>query len=173
MRRSSPPRERASAYICRGWTGWVPAEFPRRALRSLPLQPSARRRARWCPEPSLGRDRLPRERVDFLRLPAYSPELDPVERWFQEFRRELSNKAFETVELLQQALGQALLPYSGRTLLAYDSSLVSPGGWRPSMRCDINNPDRYKFPDLAPLQPVRACTRLPKPGPTEHLRREA
>jgi transposase len=51
------------------------------------------------------------ENVDFLRLPAYSPELDPVERWFQEFRRELSNKAFETVELLQKALGQALLPY--------------------------------------------------------------
>ncbi len=49
--------------------------------------------------------------VDFLRLPAYSPELDPVERWFQEFRRELSNKAFETVELLQEALGQALQPY--------------------------------------------------------------
>jgi hypothetical protein len=49
--------------------------------------------------------------VDFVRLPAYSPELDPVERWFQEFRRELSNKAFETVELLQEALGQALQPY--------------------------------------------------------------
>ena len=51
------------------------------------------------------------ENVDFLRLPAYSPELDPVERWFQEFRRELSNKTFETVELLQEALGQALQPY--------------------------------------------------------------
>jgi transposase len=51
------------------------------------------------------------ENVDFLRLPAYSPELDPVERWFEEFRRELSNKAFATVELLQEALGQALLPY--------------------------------------------------------------
>lgn len=45
------------------------------------------------------------ENVDFLRLPAYSPELDPVERWFQEFRRELSNKTFETVKLLQAALG--------------------------------------------------------------------
>ena len=51
------------------------------------------------------------DNVELLRLPAYSPELDPVERWFQEFRRELSNKAFETVELLQEALGQALLPY--------------------------------------------------------------
>ena len=53
---------------------------------------------------------------------------------------------FETVELLQQALGQALLPYSERILLAYGSSLVSHGGWRPSMLCDINNPDRYYFP---------------------------
>jgi hypothetical protein len=48
------------------------------------------------------------ENVDFVRLPAYSPELDPVERWFQEFRGELSNRAFETVELVQEALGQAL-----------------------------------------------------------------
>jgi transposase len=51
------------------------------------------------------------ENVDFVRLPAYSPELDPVERWFQEFRGELSNRAFETVELVQEALGQALQPY--------------------------------------------------------------
>lgn len=53
------------------------------------------------------------DNVEFLRLPAYSPELDPVERWFQEFRRELSNKAFETVELLQEALDQTLWPYWG------------------------------------------------------------
>jgi transposase len=83
------------------------------------------------------------ENVEFLRLPAYSPELDPVERWFQEFRRELSNKAFETIELLQEALGQALLYPTGRSLLAYASSPVSPGGWRPSTRCDINNLDQY------------------------------
>jgi hypothetical protein len=51
--------------------------------------------------------------VDFLRLAAYSPGLDPAERWwFEEFRRELSiSKAFESVEVLQQVLGQALLPY--------------------------------------------------------------
>jgi transposase len=51
------------------------------------------------------------DNVELLRLAAYSPELDPVERWFQEFRRELSNKAFETVELVQEALSKALLPY--------------------------------------------------------------
>jgi hypothetical protein len=46
-----------------------------------------------------------------VRLAAYSAELDPLERWFQQFRDELSNRAFETVELVQEALGQALLPY--------------------------------------------------------------
>lgn len=51
------------------------------------------------------------QNVSLLRLPAYSPELDPVERWFQEFRRELSNRTFETVELIQEALSQALAPY--------------------------------------------------------------
>jgi transposase len=51
------------------------------------------------------------ENVSLLPLPAYSPELDPVERWFQEFRRELSNRIFKSVELLQKALSQTLLPY--------------------------------------------------------------
>jgi putative transposase len=49
--------------------------------------------------------------VSLMKLPAYSPELNPVERWFQEFRRALSNRVFETVELLQEALTEALEPY--------------------------------------------------------------
>jgi transposase len=53
------------------------------------------------------------ENVSLLRLPRYSPELNPVERWFQEFRRALSNRVFETVELLQEALTEALEPYWG------------------------------------------------------------
>jgi len=51
------------------------------------------------------------ENVSLLELPAYSPELDPVERWFQEFRRELSNITFESVALIQQALTGTLSPY--------------------------------------------------------------
>jgi transposase len=51
------------------------------------------------------------ENISLLELPAYSPELDRVERWFQEFRRELSNRTFEAVELLQEALSKTLQPY--------------------------------------------------------------
>jgi hypothetical protein len=52
------------------------------------------------------------ENVSLLMLPPYSPELDPAEkRWFQEFRRKLSNRAFENVALIQEALTQTLRPY--------------------------------------------------------------
>ena len=51
------------------------------------------------------------ENVSLLRLPSYSPELNPVERWFQEFRRALADTIFETVELLQEALTKTLEPY--------------------------------------------------------------
>lgn len=51
------------------------------------------------------------ENLTLLRLPRYSPELNPAERWFLEFRRALSNKSFESVELLQQALTRTLEPY--------------------------------------------------------------
>jgi len=52
----------------------------------------------------------PPENISLLMLPPYSPELDPVERWFLEFRRKLSNRTFETVVLLQEALTRTLVP---------------------------------------------------------------
>ena len=51
------------------------------------------------------------ENVSLLPLPSYSPELNPVERWFQEFRRTLANRVFETIESLQEALTRVLEPY--------------------------------------------------------------
>src|SRR3712207_424164 len=51
------------------------------------------------------------ENVSLLSLPSYSPELNPVERWFQEFRRALANRVFETIGSLQDALRRVLEPY--------------------------------------------------------------
>ena len=53
------------------------------------------------------------ENVSLLALPPYSPESNPVERWFQEFRfrRAISNRIFETVALLQEAMTDTLEPY--------------------------------------------------------------
>ena len=68
-----------------------------------------------------------------------------MKRWFQEFRRELSNKAFETVELLQEALTRTITLYWEDS--ACEGSPVSPGGRKQLMHCDINNPDRHKLAD--------------------------
>ena len=46
-----------------------------------------------------------------LLLPPYSPELNPVERWFEALRATLSNQLFATIDALDQALTQALQPY--------------------------------------------------------------
>ena len=51
------------------------------------------------------------ENVSLLRVSRYSQELNPVERWFQEFRRALANKIFESIELLQDGLSRTLEPY--------------------------------------------------------------
>lgn len=69
--------------------------------------------------------------------PACSPELDPAERWFSEFRRSLADETFETIGASQEAAREN------------DGSPATPGGWKPSKRLstphDINEPDRYNF----------------------------
>jgi transposase len=51
------------------------------------------------------------EHTQPLLLPAYSPQLNPTERWFEELRKVLSNRLFETLENLQDALTNALRPF--------------------------------------------------------------
>ncbi len=40
----------------------------------------------------------------FVRLPAACPELNPVERFFREVRRQLKSRVFETLEQAQQGV---------------------------------------------------------------------
>lgn len=42
------------------------------------------------------------------RLPAYSPELNPVERFFQELRRKLKFRVFETLDAAEKFVSEAL-----------------------------------------------------------------
>jgi len=46
-----------------------------------------------------------------LALPPYSPELNPVERWFLEFRRALANRSFDSITDLQEAITAILKSY--------------------------------------------------------------
>ncbi len=46
--------------------------------------------------------------IIILNFPPYSPELNPVERFFQEFRRALANRTFDSLEQLHHALSHTL-----------------------------------------------------------------
>jgi hypothetical protein len=46
-----------------------------------------------------------------MHLPAYSPELNPGERWFKELREPLSNHVHDSLESLETSLTQALREY--------------------------------------------------------------
>ncbi|MBI3659522.1 transposase, partial [Candidatus Acetothermia bacterium] len=51
------------------------------------------------------------QKMSSLRLPSYSPELNPVEQLFKQLRARLANQVFENLEALEHALGEALRPY--------------------------------------------------------------
>ena len=45
------------------------------------------------------------------RIPPYSPELNPVERFFKELRKELKNRVFDSYEQVEAAVIEAVKPY--------------------------------------------------------------
>jgi len=49
--------------------------------------------------------------VDKQLLPPYSPELNPVERFFQELRRELKNQVYESYEEVEKAVEEIFKRY--------------------------------------------------------------
>lgn len=49
--------------------------------------------------------------VGIEHLPAYSPELNPVERLFKELRQKLKNRVFETLSEVEAAVIEAVKPY--------------------------------------------------------------
>src|SRR5215216_732742 len=101
--------------------------------------------ARWRPEPYLQRDIAARERQPPPPGAAllFSRIESGRERWFQEFRLTLANRVFETIESVQDALTRVLEPYWEEPLPVYGAYPASLGGRRPSIRCAINDLDRY------------------------------
>ena len=47
-------------------------------------------------------------KLRFAHLPAACPELNPVERFFKEVRKQLKNRVFEILEQAQHAVKQAV-----------------------------------------------------------------
>src|SRR4051795_3743695 len=107
MRRWIPPVGKVSVLSCleRGW-GMLGGVLG--ASRRSPRRASSAGRARRGAPSHRSKEISYPQNVSLLGLPRYSPELNPLERWFQEFRRALSNMSFKTVELLQGALTRTL-----------------------------------------------------------------
>jgi hypothetical protein len=51
------------------------------------------------------------EQIKLQLLPAYAPELNPVERLFQELRKTISNQIFSSIQQLETVLIKALQTY--------------------------------------------------------------
>jgi transposase len=49
--------------------------------------------------------------ITLEKLPAACPELNPVERFFQELRKELANQVFEVIEAIEEKIMQILKRY--------------------------------------------------------------
>lgn len=49
--------------------------------------------------------------IALQRLPPYCPELNPVERFFEELRKDLSNQVYENIEAAENHLIEILKPY--------------------------------------------------------------
>ena len=68
------------------------------------------------------------ENISFLMLPPHSPELDPAERWFQEFRRKsVEQDVRERGPNTRCADGDAVAR-TGRALPSSDGLPATPGG---------------------------------------------
>jgi transposase len=53
-------------------------------------------------------DLAARDDLEFVRLPVYSPELNPVEECWRQVKRDLSNRFFGSLEELTTAIDDAL-----------------------------------------------------------------
>jgi hypothetical protein len=86
------------------------------------------------------------QNISFLKLPTYSPELDPAERWFQEFRHKGYPTERSRRSLYYKRRSPGRLCLTGRTPLSSNGSPVIRGGWRRwKKHYAINRPERYQL----------------------------
>ena len=52
---------------------------------------------------------LENENLSIIFLPSYSPQLNPVERFYQEMRKVTANQIFENIEVQENLIEKALI----------------------------------------------------------------
>ncbi|MGI8493860.1 MAG: transposase [Pyrinomonadaceae bacterium] len=102
MFRSSLLRARCLRFFCRVWTRECFSIFINE--RSLRLK----RRTLLVADGATAHRLEENDLVELVKLPPYSPELNPVERFFEELRRKLEFRVFETLEQAEDFVGAAI-----------------------------------------------------------------
>ena len=74
--------------------------------------------------PKVGTHEIP-ERIHLLQLPAYSPELNPVEKLFDQLKDEIGNRLFSSLDDIEAAIAQMLSSFW--TDLRNVASLIGQG----------------------------------------------
>lgn len=65
------------------------------------------------------------ENLTIIRLPSYSPQLNPAERFFGEVRKGTANQIFETIDTQEEAITEKIVEYADdenkmKTLTGYE-----------------------------------------------------
>jgi hypothetical protein len=65
------------------------------------------------------------DNLHLVPLPAYSPELNPIERLWDVAKDQICNRVFDTLDAIEEKLSEALRPYWEQPV--YARSLVGDG----------------------------------------------
>ena len=82
---------------------------------------------------------LENEDLSIIFLPSYSPQLNPVERFYQEMRKVTANQIFENIEVQENLIEKALVDWMNnnekvKNLCAYDWIIEA---WKSKFKCNV------------------------------------
>jgi transposase len=75
------------------------------------------------------------EKLEIEILPAYSPQLNPIERFFQELRKELKNNVFATYQEIETAVIEIVKPYFKASEAIKKTNLLQLVGYNTFLIC--------------------------------------
>lgn len=83
-----------------------------------------------------GDDRLP-DQIHLVQLPAYSPELNPIERLWDVVKDKICNRVFDSLDVIEEKITEAIRPYWEKPSSA--RSLVGDGWLHTQANATLRN----------------------------------
>jgi len=82
---------------------------------------------------------LENENLSIIFLPSYSPQLNPVERFYQEMRKVTANQIFENIEVQENLIEKAFVDWMKnnekvKNLCSYGWIIEA---WKSKFKCNV------------------------------------